>query len=103
MATQQANMNKNLPPVSYIKALDVWSGTCLVFIFAALLEFALVNYATRFDKRTKAQRVGNEPEASGCLSRRYTSTSKRIDVIARVLFPLLFILFNIAYWLIYLL
>lgn len=104
MATQQANMNKNLPPVSYIKALDVWSGTCLAFIFAALLEYALVNYATRFDKRTKAKNsIGHEPESSGgFLSRRYTSTSKRIDVIARILFPLLFLIFNIVYWVLYL-
>ncbi|ODN01697.1 Glutamate-gated chloride channel [Orchesella cincta] len=106
MATQQANMNKNLPPVSYTKALDVWSGTCLMFIFAALLEFALVNYATRFDKRTKAkshEELGHDPVSSGWLSRRYPSTSKKIDVIARILFPLLFISFNIVYWLAYML
>ncbi|CAL8083127.1 unnamed protein product [Orchesella dallaii] len=106
MATQQANMNKNLPPVSYTKALDVWSGTCLAFIFCALLEFALVNYATRFDKRTKAkihEHVGHDPVVGGWLSRRYPSTSKKIDVVARILFPLLFILFNIVYWLAYLL
>lgn len=96
-------MNKNLPPVSYIKALDVWSGTCLVFIFAALLEYALVNYATRFDKRTK-KRSGQEPETehAGWSYRRYTSTSKKIDVTARILFPLLFVIFNIVYWLVYL-
>ena len=28
----------------------------------------------------------------------YTLRSKRIDVISRILFPLIFALFNVAYW-----
>jgi anionic glutamate receptor len=70
MASQNSAINQSLPPVSYTKALDVWTGICLTFVFGALLEFALVNYTSRSDQHREAvkkQRVRWEQEQAAAL------------------------------------
>ncbi|KAK7097043.1 glycine receptor subunit alpha-2-like [Littorina saxatilis] len=47
MTTQSSSVNASLPRVSYIKAIDLWMSTCLVFVFSALIEFAIVNVLSR--------------------------------------------------------
>uniref|UniRef100_A0AC35GW05 Glutamate-gated chloride channel n=1 Tax=Panagrolaimus sp. PS1159 TaxID=55785 RepID=A0AC35GW05_9BILA len=44
MTTVQSSINSKLPPVSYIKLVDYWLGTCQTFVFGALLEYAVVAY-----------------------------------------------------------
>jgi hypothetical protein len=52
MTTQSTGANASLPRVSYIKAIDLWMSTCLIFVFTALLEFAVVNVISRSGKRS---------------------------------------------------
>ena len=47
MTTQSSGVRGSLPKVSYVKAIDIWMATCLVFVFASLLEFAYINVTTR--------------------------------------------------------
>ncbi|XP_065582925.1 glutamate-gated chloride channel-like isoform X3 [Artemia franciscana] len=194
MATQTTGINNSLPPVSYTKfdqpygmrlnqllvcrsrfcyfrhfqAIDVWTGVCLTFVFGALLEFALVNYASRSDahrEKLKKQRRQWELEHAAALEvaaaqaasasnvhdqhledgvsagwnmgmpmtrlrpdtfpvdkirqyelhipsrqdscwkswiSKFPSRSKRIDVVSRIIFPVIFALFNFVYWTTYL-
>lgn len=50
ITTQTSNSRSSLPKVSYVKALDIWMATCLLFVFAALLEYAVVNFLSRQTK-----------------------------------------------------
>ena len=47
ISTQSSSVNASLPRVSYTKAIDIWMATCLVFVFAALIEFAIANVLNR--------------------------------------------------------
>lgn len=87
MATQTSGINASLPPVSYTKAIDVWTGVCLTFVFGALLEFALVNYASRSDmhrENMKKQRMQCELEHAASLD----ATSDFIDTESNATFAM---------------
>lgn len=51
MTTQSSGARATLPRVSYIKAIDVWMATCLLFVFTALIEFSIVNVKARVQQR----------------------------------------------------
>lgn len=92
MATQTSGINASLPPVSYTKAIDVWTGVCLTFVFGALLEFALVNYASRSDmhrENMKKQRRQCELEHAASLD----GTSDLIDSDSNATFAMVCSLF----------
>jgi len=51
LTMQSSGARDQLPRVSYVKAIDIWMSTCLVFAFASLIEFAVVNVWSRRDAR----------------------------------------------------
>ena len=55
LSTQHAQSQKSLPPVSYIKAIDIFMNSCTVFVFASLMEYALVNILMAADERSNHQ------------------------------------------------
>ncbi|VDL77081.1 unnamed protein product [Nippostrongylus brasiliensis] len=162
MTTQSSGINAKLPPVAYIKAIDVWIGACMTFIFGALLEFAWVTYVANRSTQSKsaatctyllfiyyvakpqgaifntfsgvvrqktlvvrgseevwvprimrdqdyekAKVLENRKSPRQPISRWLARTTdwhdeaKRADLVSRLLFPLLFVSFNVAYWIHY--
>lgn len=51
MTTQLTSSRSNMMRVSYLKAIDVWYSTCMVFVFGALIEYAFVNVSVRNEKK----------------------------------------------------
>ncbi|KAL6257176.1 hypothetical protein P5V15_012106 [Pogonomyrmex californicus] len=42
LVTMFTGLKSDIPPVAYIKALDIWMAGCMMFVFAALGEFVVV-------------------------------------------------------------
>lgn len=56
MTTISTGVRSSLPRISYVKAIDIYLVMCFIFVFAALLEYAAVNYTywgARARKRLK--------------------------------------------------
>ncbi len=64
MTTISTGVRASLPRISYIKAIDIYLVMCFVFVFAALLEYAAVNYSYwgMKAKRTKAANLAAAKE-----------------------------------------
>ena len=51
MTTQLTSSRSTMMRVSYLKAIDVWYSTCMIFVFGALIEYAFVNVSVRNEKK----------------------------------------------------
>jgi len=65
MTTISTGVRSSLPRISYVKAIDIYLVMCFVFVFAALLEYAAVNYTywgARAKKKKKEKRQKEKEE-----------------------------------------
>ena len=57
MTTISTGVRSSLPKISYVKAIDIYLVMCFVFVFAALLEYAAVNYMYWGQKKKAADKA----------------------------------------------
>ncbi|CAH1955590.1 unnamed protein product [Acanthoscelides obtectus] len=118
LATQNTQSQQSLPPVSYVKAIDVWMSSCSVFVFMSLMEFAVVNnymgpVATKAMKGYSDEDISVDVSDYRDMERpRYSTVSQPqydtfcngrsialcIDQFSRFFFPFSFLILNVVYW-----
>ncbi|XP_074651254.1 glycine receptor subunit alpha-3-like [Tubulanus polymorphus] len=124
MITQSSGIHSTLPRVSYVKAIDVWMSACLAFVFAALMQYALISMYVRDEmkpvnirksirKFSEMKPCGDEnyiqnpmaadqgvkaPVESNKIEIDGKMAAMRVDKISRRVFPGCFLIFNIIYW-----
>nr|ALR88668.1 glycine receptor subunit alpha 1/3-like 097 [Saccoglossus kowalevskii] len=121
LCTQMNGIQAKAPNIAHMKASDVWMSSCLVFVFAALVEYAAVNFISLKIKMqnqneqslemvnravSKNPSTESDFETSVSKSNQYDVIChvrpQRIDYYSRIVFPITFMVFNVFYWLIYL-
>ncbi|GFY46511.1 glycine receptor subunit alphaZ1 [Trichonephila inaurata madagascariensis] len=77
LATQNTQSQSSLPPVSYVKAIDVWMSSCTVFVFMSLMEFAVVNHYMGYTGSSKLMRGYSVDELDKLLLQRKNGVNFR--------------------------
>ncbi|KAL7645050.1 UNVERIFIED_CONTAM: hypothetical protein RMT77_003420 [Armadillidium vulgare] len=80
MTTISTGVRSSLPRISYVKAIDIYLVMCFVFVFAALLEYAAVNYTFWGQKAKKKPKKPKEGETPAPTPKTSTQSQGQLGV-----------------------
>lgn len=121
IVTMTNNIRNHSPPAGLFRSIDYYLLMCNLFVFAALLEYALVgmkpnNRKRKHEKRKEQQSIDlynmdnmknlkehlgtikTEKEEKNEKRKQPARVDHRIDRLSRVLFPIMFAVFNAIYF-----
>jgi len=93
LMTINSGLQTSLPKVSDIKAIDIWIVVCLSFILGTLIELAISAGLTKLFSKIKGRKHSARAETEDA-----DDTTRWLDIICLVAFPIAFLVFNIIFW-----
>ncbi|XP_076447080.1 glycine receptor subunit alpha-3-like [Babylonia areolata] len=86
ITTQSSGVRSELPRVPYTKSIDVWMSVCLVFVFAAYMQYAFVTVLSRRHRKSRnASRSSDTYVSSSKTSSSETVTQDLATIYSRTL------------------
>ena len=114
--------NQSMPKVAYIKLADWYLIVCFLFVFATLMEYTVVLYLTGREKKNKDNQLSIKEQPINVSTMGFSQQSvvrcnkmhveetthksrmfaamnvESIDEYSRLLFPMIFTMYNVYYW-----
>merc|ERR1712179_149012 len=96
------NVATNTPRAECLTAIEAWMIACILFVFAALLEYAgiLLKKQQKHQPEDYYELQKNSPSDQGVTVQEFEKEYRRIDNFFLISFPLFFMVFNSIYWLV---
>ncbi|KAK5650392.1 hypothetical protein RI129_001421 [Pyrocoelia pectoralis] len=94
LVTMFTGLRSDIPPVAYVKALDLWMAFCMFLVFAALTEFVIVKVLEKHYQKYKNRLANSHLLEKG----KEKVLWREIDYLSRIIFPTIFIIFVAVFW-----
>jgi len=109
LSTLMVSAKKELPKISYLKALDIYLVCAWLYLLGALMECVFVSYIAQALQASKNKDSQQDPDRKLVKAKPQQGLQKillvlkptNIDLFSKIWFPIAFVCFNIMFWMVY--